>query len=61
MNEWKPRRSPRYSRIEGPQNRSPAVMSQRLEPLDSYDVTIKDARVIDVRFDPGFLKALGIE
>lgn len=37
MNEWKPRRSPQYSRIEGPQNRSPAVMSQRLEPLDSLD------------------------
>lgn len=37
MVDWKPRRSPRYSRIEGPQNRSPAVMSQRFESSDSLD------------------------
>lgn len=37
MTEWKPRRSPRYSMPAGPQNRSPAVMAQRAEPLDSLD------------------------
>ncbi len=37
MSEWKPRRSPRYNRLEGPQNRSPAVMAQRFEPLDGLD------------------------
>ena len=37
MSEWKPRRSPRYNRVEGPQNRSPAVMAQRFEPLDGLD------------------------
>lgn len=37
MAEWKPRRSPQYSRLSGPQNRSPAVMSQRFEPSDSLD------------------------
>lgn len=37
MTDWKPRRSPTYSRVEGPQNRSPAVMSQRTEAIDSLD------------------------
>lgn len=37
MTEWKPRRSPRYVRKDGPQNRSPAVMAQRFEALDSLD------------------------
>lgn len=35
--EWKPRRSPQYRMPEGPQNRSPAVMAQRTESLDSLD------------------------
>ncbi len=35
--EWKPRRSPQYHLPEGPQNRSPAVMAQRTESLDSLD------------------------
>lgn len=37
MTEWKPRRSPQYRMPEGPQNRSPAVMAQRTEALDSLD------------------------
>lgn len=37
MTDWKPRRSPTYARAEGPQNRSPAVMSQRTEGFDSLD------------------------
>lgn len=37
MPEWKPRRSPQYRMPEGPQNRSPAVMAQRTESLDSLD------------------------
>lgn len=37
VDSWRPRRSPKYNRIEGPQNRSPAVMSQRTESSDSLD------------------------
>lgn len=34
---WKPRRSPTYIRPQGPQNRSPAVMAQRIEASDALD------------------------